>query len=240
MKVLVIDDFRLARLELISLLGKHKDIDIIGESDNGTDALALIQITNPDVIFTDINMPGVSVFEFLENIDESIHIVFTTSYADYAIKSFSFNTVDYLLKPISQERFDVAIEKIRQRLSVRKGSDKKIEPLSIDSKIMIKSIDGYLLKSVSDIMRIEAKEKEALVYFTDFFGEIAKPLTQLEMRLPQELFFRVSRQTIVNIRFVSAVIASDAMGGFDLVMTCGTKVATTRRQFSKIRDLLVI
>ncbi len=94
MKIVIIDDFRFARLELLALTVKHKDIEILGESENGQDAITLVRQVKPDVIFTDINMPGISVFEFLAQIDPAIHIIFTTAYADHAVKTFAFNTVD--------------------------------------------------------------------------------------------------------------------------------------------------
>ncbi len=239
MKAVVIDDFRLARLELIALIQKHKDIVLAGECDNGNDALALIQQVKPDVVFTDINMPGLSVFEFLESVDPRVQIVFTTSYADYALKAFGFNTVDYLLKPISQERFDEAVVRLRARM-VKGDFLPDIEPLGLDSKIMVKGASGYILRSVADIIRFETREKETLIYFSDFVGELSRPLSQIELRLPEQCFFRVSRQAIVNIRYVVEIQADELLGGQTLLMSCGTSVPITRRQFSKIRDYLII
>jgi len=240
MKAIVIDDFRLARLELISLFNKHKDIDLIGECDNGNDALALINQLKPDVVFTDINMPGMSVFEFLEKIDENIQVIFTTAYADYAPKTFVFNTVDYLLKPISQERFDIAAEKTRKRLELLHLRALKVDPFSMESKIMVKTSSGYELKQLADIVRFEAKENDTLIYFSDFNAEMSRPLCQIEKRLPEANFFRISRQAIVNIHFVKSIVESDSGTGQFVVLNDGNQVAITRRQFLKIRDLLII
>lgn len=238
MKAVVIDDFRLARLELISMLSKHKDFDVVGEADNGDSALKLIQSMSPGIIFTDIDMPGMPVFEFLENIDENIQVVFTTAYMDHAAKSFCFNTVDYLLKPITQDRFDSALAKVRKRNQFNNCHD--IEMLGEDSKIMVKYGMEYQLKPVASILRIESFVSDSKLYFESFVSDMLRPMSHIEKRLPKTLFYRISRQAIVNIKFIVSFIESKDKSGHEVVMSDGTILPVTRRQFATIKERLSI
>jgi len=101
MRVLIIDDEKLARSRLRRMLGKYEDIEIVGEAKNGKEALKMIREAHPDVLFLDIRMPLLSGFEMLEKLETSPYIIFTTAYDRYALRAFEENTVDYLLKPIS-------------------------------------------------------------------------------------------------------------------------------------------
>ena len=112
MNVLVIDDIRLARLELISLLEAFKNITVIGEAENATTALTLINNLKPDLLFLDISMPGKNGFELLEELSYKPKVIFTTAHEEHALKSFEFNTVDYLLKPITENKLTKALNKI--------------------------------------------------------------------------------------------------------------------------------
>src|ERR1700687_1824300 len=100
MKALIIDDERLARLELRRLLAAHPEVEILGEARGGEEALALIPKLAPDLIFLDIQMPGMTGFDLLERLDDLPPIIFTTAYDKYAIKAFELNALDYLLKPV--------------------------------------------------------------------------------------------------------------------------------------------
>ena len=108
MKAIVVEDSRLAREGLMRMLQNFPDIEVIGAADHPSKALILIQETHPDVIFLDIHMRGKNGFDLLEELDYTPRIVFTTAYSEYAIRSFDYNTVDYLLKPISEERLAAA------------------------------------------------------------------------------------------------------------------------------------
>ena len=104
MKTLIIDDERLARLELRRLLAAHPEVEIAGEARSGTEALEMIADLAPDLIFLDIQMPGMTGFELLESLEDVPQVIFTTAYDQYAIRAFEVNALDYLLKPIAPER----------------------------------------------------------------------------------------------------------------------------------------
>src|ERR1700709_947116 len=104
MKALLIDDERMARSELRRLLAAHPEIAIVGEARNGNEALEQIASLSPDVVFLDVQMPGMSGFELLERLDEPPQVVFTTAFDKHALEAFDANALDYLLKPIAPER----------------------------------------------------------------------------------------------------------------------------------------
>lgn len=112
MRAVVVEDSRLAREGLVRMLAAFPEIEVAGQADHPDSALVLINETRPDVIFLDIHMPGASGFDLLAALDYLPRIVFTTAYSEYAIRSFDYNTVDYLLKPISHERLETAIRKL--------------------------------------------------------------------------------------------------------------------------------
>ena len=116
-KAVIVEDSRLARNELKELIKNHEEIELIGEAENVDEGFELINKTNPDLLFLDINMPEKDGFELLEMLDSVPLTVFTTAYDEYAIKSFEYNALDYLLKPINPKRFSVAVEKIKEKFS---------------------------------------------------------------------------------------------------------------------------
>lgn len=128
-RAVIVEDSRLARNELKELIKNHEEIELIGEAENVDDGFELINKTCPDLLFLDINMPEKDGFELLEMLDSIPLTVFTTAYDEYAIKSFEYNALDYLLKPISSKRFSVAVEKIKEKLS--SNTQKKVQGKNI-------------------------------------------------------------------------------------------------------------
>jgi len=119
MKALIVDDERLARTELARLLAVHPEIEIAGEARNGEEALELIGRLAPDLLFLDIQMPGMTGFELLEQLDDVPQVIFTTAYDQYAIHAFEVNALDYLLKPIAPNRLATALARLRRPPRVR-------------------------------------------------------------------------------------------------------------------------
>jgi len=113
MKAIIIDDERLARAELRRILAAHPEIEIAGEASNGDQALALVAQTSPDLLFLDVQMPGLTGFDVLERLEDIPQVIFTTAYDQYAIKAFEVNALDYLLKPIAPARLASALAKVR-------------------------------------------------------------------------------------------------------------------------------
>src|SRR5690554_957192 len=117
MRALIVDDERLARKELINLLSQHENVEIVGEAINVEDAKEKISSLNPNVVFLDIQMPEKTGFDLLEELDHVPHVIFTTAYDEYALKAFQVNALDYLLKPIDQDRLTEALNRLQKKLN---------------------------------------------------------------------------------------------------------------------------
>jgi two-component system LytT family response regulator len=251
MKAIVVEDSRLAREGLIRMLAKYPKIELIGQAENVLSAKELIEQDRPELVFLDIHMPGGSGFELLEQLDYLPKIIFTTAYADYAIRSFDFNTVDYLLKPIAQTRLDAAIAKLfdsedegkAQQNETNSESDAgektpaALPRLEIDSKIFIKDGDKCHLIDLKAIRYIESCKNYVQIFFGNQHAYIKKSMQSIEERLPPSMFFRASRQHIVNLREISRIEES-IRDGYMVAMSDGKVLEISRRQAAELKDLL--
>ena len=233
MKVIVVEDSRLAREGLVRMLGQFPELEVIGQADHPASALSLIARTEPDVIFLDIHMPGESGFELLEKLERVPRIVFTTAYSEYAIRSFDFNTVDYLLKPISAERLAIAVGKLRD------GAAAEPSPavLEIGSKIFLKDGERCHLIDLAQIRYIESCKNYAQIFFGGGKAYVKKSLNTIAERLPKNYFFRANRQFIVNLQEIRSIDESIGQG-YDIVMSDGKVLEISRRQAGELKDLL--
>lgn len=250
MKTIVVEDSRIAREGLVRMLAAFPELTIVGQADHPDRALELIARTQPELIFLDINMPGASGFDLLEQLDYSPRIIFTTAYSEYAIKSFDYHTIDYLLKPISQTRLAQAIAKLTY---VNSDNDAALDneqtennessaikpPLEMNNKIFIKDNDKCHLVSLDKIRYIESCKNYARVFFNAESAFIKKSLNQLEERLPAKFFFRANRQFIVNLQAISN-IEEAIHDGYEITMDNGVKIDISRRQAADLKAMLCL
>ncbi|MCX2720708.1 LytR/AlgR family response regulator transcription factor [Lentiprolixibacter aurantiacus] len=233
----IVEDSRLARNELKELLKHHKNIELVGEAPNVDQGYELIRSKRPQLLFLDINMPEKDGFELLEMLDEVPITIFTTAFDEYAIKSFEYNALDYLLKPINEKRFAVAIEKVTAKMEA-KGDDTSSEhKLRESSQIFIKDGEQCWLVKIADIVLFEIVGNYTRVYFQDQKPLLYKSLNQIEDKLPPDTFFRANRQQIVNINFIGEVIPW-FNGKLKLTMNNGSEVEISRRQSYIFKDKL--
>ncbi len=234
MKTIVVEDSRLAREGLLKMLGGFPDLDIVGAADHPQPAMDLIESHKPDVLFLDIHMPGESGFDLLDKLDYKPKVIFTTAYSEYAYKSFEYNAIDYLLKPISLERLNEAVLK----LSVEQGSAQEpTQLLEIESKMFIKDGDDCHLVTLSSIRYFESCKNYVRVYFDDKNAFVKKALNSIEQRLPAQRFFRVSRQYVVNL-FEIQNIDEGVGDGYSLTMSDGKVIDVSRRNATELKNLL--
>ena len=235
-KAVIVEDSRLARNELKELIKKYGDIELVGEAENVDNGVALIQNTAPDLLFLDINMPEKDGFELLELLDEVPITVFTTAFDEYAIKSFEYNALDYLLKPVSDKRFAMAMDKVRAKME-NAPQDKRIETkkLSEGSQIFIKDGEACWLVKISDISLFEIVGNYTRVFFEDKKPLLYKSLNQVEEKLPETSFFRANRQQIVNTNFIENVVPW-FNGKLKLTLKNGEEVEVSRRQSYIFKD----
>jgi len=237
LKAVIVEDSRLARNELKELLKAHGEIELIGEAENVDDGFKLINKTKPDLLFLDINMPEKDGFELLEMLDEVPTTIFTTAFDQYAIKSFEYNAFDYLLKPINQKRFSATIKKIIESEDDISSNTSNENVLALSKKIFIKDGEKCWLVKVQDISLFEIVGNYTRVFFQDNKPLIYKSLTQIEEKLPNDVFFRANRQQIININHVSKVV-SWFNGKLKIEMLSGEEVEISRRQSYIFKDQL--
>ena len=236
-KAVIVEDSRLARNELKALLESHPDIELIGEAENVDEGFALIEEIRPDLLFLDINMPEKDGFELLEMLEEVPITIFTTAFDEYAIKSFEYNALDYLLKPISEDRFAQALTKVRAQIE-KVGQPEEAENtsrLQNHSQIFIKDGEACWLVRIEDIQLFEIVGNYTRVYFKENSPLLYKSLQQIEEKLPEAQFFRANRQQIVNTEYVQGIVPW-FNGKLKLTLTNGQEVEVSRRQSSLFKD----
>ncbi|PWL37987.1 DNA-binding response regulator [Flagellimonas aquimarina] len=234
-KAVIVEDSRLARNELKELIKKHEEIELIGEAENVDKGFELIQKENPDLLFLDINMPEKDGFELLEMLDEVPMTVFTTAFDEYAIKSFEYNALDYLLKPINEKRFTMALEKVKAQLSSNTEETEATQRLTENSQIFIKDGESCWLVKVGSISHFEIVGNYTRVFFEEKKPLLYKSLNQVEEKLPLQSFFRANRQQIVNTNFIENVVPW-FNGKLKLKMKNGEEIEVSRRQSYIFKD----
>jgi len=231
MKALLVDDERLARSGLRRLLESHDDVTIVGEAANADEALSQIRRLNPDVVFLDVEMPGRSGLELLEELEDFPAVVFTTAYQEYAVRAFEVSALDYLLKPIAADRLDAALDKVRKIVSPRgAGPERK-------QRVFLREGERCWIVSLEEIRVLESEGNYTRVYFAGNRPLIYKSLNALEARLDPETFFRASRSHIVNLRDIQS-LTPQPDGGLVATLTGGIKVGISRRQSRKLKELM--
>lgn len=226
MTALVIDDERLARLELRRLLAAHPEIEIAGEARSGEEALALIAKLAPEVIFLDIQMPGMSGFDLLERLEDLPQVIFTTAYDEYALKAFEVNALDYLLKPVAPARLAAALARVRPRT----------EPSRLE-QVFVRDGERCWIVRLPDIYLLESEGNYTRVNFSGERPLIRRSLNALEEQLDPAMFFRAGRKEIVNLKWIEKVDVSVA-GGLVVTLRGGRSIEMSRRQSSKLREIL--
>lgn len=234
-RAVIVEDSRLARNELKELIKLHDDLEIVGEAGNVDDGVALIESESPDLLFLDINMPEKDGFDLLEMLDDVPITVFTTAYDEYAIKSFEYNALDYLLKPVSNKRFDMALEKVRSKMASKEESSSTAKKLTDSSQIFIKDGESCWLVKIGDISLFEIVGNYTRVFFEDKKPMLYKSLNQVEDKLPEDSFFRANRQQIVNTNYIENVVPW-FNGKLKLTMKNGEEVEVSRRQSYIFKD----
>lgn len=238
MRALIVDDERLARKELIKLLEDHPMIEVVGEAMNAEEAIQMVNDLNPDLLFLDIQMPGKTGFQLLEELDAVPLVVFTTAYDEFALKAFEVNALDYLLKPIQPERLVETISKLaekeRAKTVATRGPEKK---LGLNDQVFVKDGDRCWFVSLSNVRLFESDGNYIKVYFDNNRPMIHKSLNALDEKLDERAFFRASRKHIVNLSWVEG-IEPWFNGGLMVRLKGGDKVEVSRRQAAKFKDMM--
>jgi two-component system LytT family response regulator len=242
MKALIIDDERLARKELRSLLNRFHEIEVIDECSNADEAKVAIELHRPDLIFLDIQMPGKNGFELLNDLDRAPKVIFVTAYDEYAIKAFEVNALDYLLKPVNPDRLEEAINKvIRQKQEPVPVQEEIIDGLRNklfeDDQIFLKDGEKCWFVTLKDVRMFESEGNYVRVYFNEYRPLILKSLNALEEKLDSKVFFRANRKFIINLKWVTG-IENWFNGGLQAQLKNGEKIEISRRQAARFKDVM--
>jgi two-component system LytT family response regulator len=242
MNVIIIDDERLAREELKSLLSKHATISVVDEAKNGKEGIQKINEHQPDLIFLDIQMPGMDGFEMLQHVENIPKVVFVTAYDEFAIKAFEVNAFDYILKPVDPKRLKETIDKMQlpeddfaTKLAPREDRSTKI--LTTGDKIFLKDGEKCWFIDINEIRMFESDGNYVKVYFQKFRPMILRSLNSLEERLDPQVFFRANRKFIINLNWVSG-IENWFNGGLQVQLKENEKVEVSRRQAIKFKEIM--
>ncbi|MGQ0740136.1 MAG: LytR/AlgR family response regulator transcription factor [Bacteroidota bacterium] len=234
-RAIIIDDEQKGIIALKQkLIDYCPGIELAGEANSGREGIQLIEQLHPDIVFLDIEMPGMDGFEMLKKISaRNFHIIFTTAYDHYAIKAIKFAAFDYLLKPVDIEELKQAVEKIA---NTRPQSQvKKLEVLEQNlftspalNKIAIPTLEGLLFFDLKDITYLEAHSNYTEIHFINHQKLVAsRNLKEFEELLPSDMFFRPHHSHIINLNFIKRYIRGD---GGQIELQNGTRVSVSRRK----------
>lgn len=221
MKVAIVDDSRLARVELKAQLAELPDIEVVGEGDSVATGLTLLAEHSIDLLLLDIDLPDGTGFDLLEQASQVPQVIFVTAFNEFAVKSFEFNALDYLLKPVRQERLLQALGKVQQQ--------QKIQPLAPGRRIFIKDRDDCYFVDIDKVMGFEAMGNYTRVHLADAIPSVYRPISAIWERLDKDAFFKASRSWIINTRFVTA-IESLPGGGLIATLQNQREVELSKRQ----------
>ena len=231
---IIVEDSRLARNELKDLLKEIPEVEIIAEAENADVAFELISSQNPDLIFLDIQLPGKDGFQLLEMLENVPMVVFTTAFDEFAIKSFEYNTLDYLLKPINPKRLSQAIEKVKLKLAEK--TEKQDKKLDLEDQIFIKDGEKCWMVKISEIYLFEVEGNYTKVFFRNEKSVLTRSLNVIEKKLPQEKYFRANRNTIFNINYIQN-IENWFSGNLMIKLPNDNQVEISRRQAVLFKEI---
>lgn len=229
---IIIDDERIARQELLRLLQKHPNINVLAQAQDIDEGLERINQHKIDVIFLDIEMPGGTGLQLAEQLNGEYPIIFCTAYDEFAVDAFSLNAIDYLVKPIIPERLEQSLN----RLSMVE-QDVNIEPLNDDFKLMVKFSEQMKIILLGDILRFESIGNHAAIYTSQGKAYLHSSLNKIESRLNTNDYFRASRADIIRLDAIEQ-IEQNINYGFTAQLSNKNEVEISRRQASKLKSML--
>jgi two-component system, LytTR family, response regulator len=239
-KVAVIDDEAAGRTLIKQYLTEYPNLIVVGEANNGVDAIKIINEFKPDLIFLDIQMPGLTGFEILQHLDEIPQIIFSTAYDKYALQAFEVHAVDYLLKPYTRERFKHAIQRIRNE-----GQPNPIQPLAesllinsthFPERILVQIGQKLINIAVTDIVWIEADGDYARLITLNGKYLSNYGISILETKLNPNSFIRVHRSSLINLKYIKEV--QKYPSNYDVIMQNNDVVRVSRGYMDNLKKLM--
>mgnify|MGYP006281516935 CR=1 FL=1 len=253
-RVLIVDDEPLARTGVAQLLDPVDEVTVVGEAADGAEAVRRIETEDPDLVFLDVQMPEMSGLEVVRavGVDEMPVTIFVTAYDEYAVDAFDAHALDYLLKPIDEERFAEALERARTRLQEAEadalgrrlegllrqygdeGTDRPDDPIE---RFTVRSRDRIYFVDPDDVQWVESEGDYAALHDGEDTHLVRKTMKELEARLPAGQFLRIHRSYIVNVDYVEELRPLDH-GTYRVHMAAGTPLKTSRGYRENVEALI--
>lgn len=240
-KIIIIDDEAAGRQLIREYLEDFPDMIVIGEANNGVDAIRLIREFKPDLIFLDIQMPGLNGFDVLTRLDEMPLVIFSTAYDKYALKAFEVHALDYLLKPYTRDRFSIAVQKALNSLqnnlnSVQSLTESLLTPeSSYPEKILVQIGAKLVTVDLAEVIWIDAEGDYSKLITSKQRYLSNYGLGALEKKLDPRRFIRVHRSAIINLAFVQEI--QKQISSYDVILQNGDVVRVSRGYMENIKRL---
>jgi two-component system response regulator LytT len=251
LKAIVVDDEQLAREELCYMLEKMESIEVIGQAGNGLEAVGIVEQLTPDVLFLDVQMPGLNGFEVAHRLIQngsSPNIVFVTAFDRHAIEAFEVNAVDYLLKPIETARLQQAVERARKRVTPEAPLNDQVERIvqlmserqSKRERVAVKVGERFLLVQAEEIIYASLTNESINIVTSQLAGTSNfRTLDELQARLDPSIFWRVHRSHLVNINKVKEIVPWFSRNYILRMKDAkATEIPVSRAQTKRLRDYL--
>lgn len=243
---IIIDDEKLARDLLMEFLEPYPEIEVVAQCSKGKEAVAKIDELEPKLIFLDVQMPGMDGFDVLEAIEHKPYVIFTTAYDQYAIQAFDKNAIDYVLKPLDEDRFKLAIKRATQRISADKNNVEElimsIKSADSDQKysshLFVQKSEKLFNLEVKDIMQLEASGDYTVLTTKNDQYLSSSGIGKLEEKLNPDQFIRIHRSTIINLNYLKE-IEKHFNGGLIVKMQNGKSFPVSRTYAKQIRKKVV-
>ena len=246
LRVVIADDEVLARQKLLQLLRNEPDVEVVGEGANALETIDLVQLTQPDVLLLDVRMPGMDGFDVISALSSSSllgppSIIFTTAHDQYALKAFEVHAVDYLLKPFTRERLQIALQHAReQREHAQRPATgaKSTHKKEYTNRLVFRSKGRILFLPIADIRWIGAEENYVRICAGKESHMLRNTMANFETKLDPEVFLRVHRSAIVNLQHVKEFRTDGSDGECFVMMSDGQKLPVSRGYRSRITSLI--
>ena len=244
MNVLIVDDEPLARAGMRMLLEEESAITSIGEARNGAEAVAVIRAGRPDLLLLDVQMPEMDGFGVLEELgaEHIPPVIFVTAHDRYAIQAFEVNAIDYLLKPVTRERFQQALTRMRERVTAQ-GLDNRhvlslLQQLSAPPKylarVALRAAGKITFVNIEDLLYVQAAENYVQLHLKTSRHLLHVPIATLESSLDPAMFLRIHRSLIVNVRHIQE-LETGPHGEYIVVLKGGARLQSSRSFHEKIK-----
>jgi two-component system LytT family response regulator len=248
-RALIADDELLAREFIRGLLKQHDEVDIVGECKNGKEAVAMIRKNEPDLVFLDVQMPGLDGFAVLEalEVDKLPEVVFTTAYESYALRAFELHALDYLLKPFDEVRFEAALKHAKEHLEMRRPDEERLQIGALLETIKAKQdyLDRIIIRAdgritfinTRDIEWVEADDKYVHLHIAKGTRMVRQTLNAMEAQLDPKRFVRVNRSAIVNVDRIKELQPLSG-GEYSILLETATELFLSRNYRERLFAVL--